>query len=102
MAVVVTSRMGDNVSNDELQTLAAKVEALTTKVNTLAAEVERQKRAGQATTQSVSRINTASQQALPRGSALSPAYMQRVRSGQTEQTGHAAGDLSAVWHRPGT
>jgi hypothetical protein len=26
--VVVTSRMGDNVSNDELQTLAARVEAL--------------------------------------------------------------------------
>jgi hypothetical protein len=36
--VVVTSRMGDNVSNDELQTLAAKVEALTTKVKILAAE----------------------------------------------------------------
>jgi len=48
--------MGDNVSKDELQTLAAKVEALTTTVKTLAAEVERQKRAGQATTQSVNRI----------------------------------------------
>ena len=48
--------MGDNVSNDELQTLAAKVEALTTRVKALAAEVEQQKRAGQAITQSVNRM----------------------------------------------